>query len=343
MDANAKIEPRPWLVIAAFGVIYVVWGSTYLAIRVAMEGLPPFVMAGIRFLIAGAILFIAVRQRSTERLTWANWLWCGLIGTLLLVGGNGLVCWAEQYIASGLAALLVSTMPAWILILDWLLFSGPRPTGFVVLGLVLGLGGVVVLVGPAEVGGERIDWWGAMVGLMAPMFWSLGSLLSRRAKLPRLSLLSTSMQMLIGGAVFFLIASATGEWRQVKWDAMSTRSILALTYLILFGSLLALSAYNWLLKVCPASKVSTYAYVNPVIAVLLGALLAGETLSSRVVVATVLIVTSVVIIIRFKGRKPARSAGAALPVERPRIDAEVVEPAADSGAGSRKTGCCTTC
>ena len=206
------------------------------------------------------------------------------------------------------------------------------------LGIVVGLGGVVVLVGPSNIGGEQIHLTGTLVALCAPIFWSLGSLLGRSADLPKSSLLSTAMQMLSSSAVFFLVGTVAGEWPRIHWDAVSVKSMLSVAYLIVFGSVLALSAYNWLLRVCPASKVTTYAYVNPVIAVLLGALLADELLTPRVIIATVLIVASVIIIIRFKEKQAIQY----VEDDTPEVAAmgETIEPIRDAH-DARET--CATC
>lgn len=289
-------EPRLWFVAAAFLVVYVVWGSTYLGIRFAIETIPPFLMAGTRFLFAGAILYALTRRSQPEGISRQNWFAAGTVGLLMLLGGNGLVTWAEQYIASGHAALLIATVPLFVVAFDWLLYRAARPTPLAAAGLLLGLVGVYLLIGPSSIAGERLHPLGAGITLLASMFWSLGSLCSRGAKLPRSPFLATSLEMIIAGAAMILLGTALGEWRGFDLTAVSLTSALALLYLSLFGSILALTAYTWLLRVTTAARVSTYAYVNPVVAMVLGALLAEEAMTPRVVVAAGIILASVAMI-----------------------------------------------
>ena len=284
------------LVVAAFGVVYLVWGSTYLAILFAIETIPPFLMSGTRYVVAGILLYAFTRPRTSERLTIKNWLAAGSIGCLMLLGGNGLVCWAEQSVPSGLAALMIATVPLWMVTLNWLFFKGARPTAAIILGLVLGLIGLFVLIGPGSIGGEPVDSWGAIALMSACVFWSLGSLHSRHAHLPRSTFLATSMEMLMGGVALLTVGVLTGEWPKLDVAAVSLKSCLALGYLIVFGAILALTAYKWLLQVSTPARVSTYAYVNPVIAVLLGTAFAGEALTARIFFAAAVIVTAVIII-----------------------------------------------
>ncbi|HPF41081.1 MAG TPA: EamA family transporter [Phycisphaerae bacterium] len=284
--------------IGAFAIIYVVWGSTYLAIRYALETLPPFLMAGARYLTAGLVLFGVMRWRTDERLEWRHIRSVFIIGTLMLLGGNGLVCWAEQWVPSGVAALLIATVPLWMVTLDWLLCKGPRPGGMTILGLALGLCGIYILVGAERFQSERIDGWGAIALLSACVFWTFGSLYSRRAPLPKSTILATSLEMIFGGLSATIVGSLRAEWSMIHLDAVTLKSALSLAYLVIFGSIIALPAYKWLLTVCPPGRAATYAYVNPVIAVALGALFAGETLSHRVQLACGVIVVSVVIITR---------------------------------------------
>lgn len=293
---KTKSSPSSILVVAAFGVVYLVWGSTYLAILFAIETIPPFLMAGTRFLVAGLLLYFAVRSRTPEPLTIRNWLSAAVIGSLMLLGGNGLVCWAEQSVPSGLAALLIATVPLWMVMLNWLFYAGSKPTLLVVFGLILGLVGIFLLIGPGAIGGEPVDFFGAVALMSACVFWSFGSLHSRRANLPRSTFLATSMEMITGGVVLLAVGLFTGEWQRLDVSAISFKSCAALGYLIVFGAILALTAYKWLLQVSTPARVSTYAYVNPVIAVLLGTSFAGEELTSRVIFAAAVIVTAVVII-----------------------------------------------
>jgi drug/metabolite transporter (DMT)-like permease len=306
--AESTVPPAPsrLKIVAAFAAVYVVWGSTYLAIRIGVETLPPFSMAGVRFLIAGLMMYAFVRPRVTERPTARNWLATGIVGCLMLLGGNGLVCWAEQTVASGLAALLVATVPIWMVVLDWLIYRGPRPSRAIVLGLVVGLAGIYVLIGPEDLGGERLNVLGGVALLLACVFWALGSLHSRRAALPHSSWLATAMEMIVGGVALLVVGALTGETGHISLQAISLRSVLALAYLIVFGSMVGLTSYKWLLHVCAPARVATYAYVNPVIAILLGALV-GEPLTPRVALAAAVIVAAVVIITRYSAPSPRRT------------------------------------
>lgn len=297
MGQNPESRQAPTLlVLAAFAMIYVVWGSTYLAIRFAIETLPPFFMTGLRFLAAGVLLFAGARLRDRSPITWRNWLAAARVGILMFVGGVGLVTWSVQWVASGLAALLVATVPLWIVLLDWAVFRGARPTGAVMISLVIGLAGVYILIGPAALSGEPIDPVGAGTVLLACLFWSLGSLHSRKASLPSSAFLSASMELIVAGIAFFLITWSTGEWHRVDPAVVSMKSVMALLYLTLFGSILTVTSYVWLLRVVSASKVATYAYVNPVVAILLGATLAGEPVSARVVFSAAMIIAAVALI-----------------------------------------------
>ncbi|MFG0253183.1 MAG: EamA family transporter [Phycisphaerales bacterium JB038] len=292
----ANEPPRLWSPVLAFATVYLIWGSTYLAIRFAVETLPPFLMAAARFLLAGAILYPLVRRRFPGRLTRRHWVSAAIVGTLMLLGGNGLVCWAEQEVPSGIAALLVATIPLWMIGLDWALYREPRPTRRVLLGLALGFVGVIGLVNPLALGGERLHLPSALAVLAACGFWGLGSLYSRRHDLPANAFLSTAMQMLTGGVSLLICGTIVGEWGQVDLTGVSLASLLSLAYLVVFGSLIALSAYVWLLQNCSPAKVSTYAFVNPVVAVALGALFAGEPFSGRQAIAAAAIIGSTMLI-----------------------------------------------
>jgi drug/metabolite transporter (DMT)-like permease len=293
---EARAAPSLFLVLAGFAVVYLVWGSTYLAIRFAIETLPPFLMAGTRFLAAGFLLYPVAARRHSARLSWSNWRAAAVVGCLMLVGGNGLVCWAEQSVASGLAALIIATVPLWLVSLDWLLYRGPRPTPRIVIGLMTGLLGVYLLIGPERIGGQGIHLPGGVALLMAAGFWATGSLYSRRAKLPSSPFLATATEMIAGGAALVLIGTVAGEWSHVKIASVSAKSLAALVYLILFGSILALTAYMWLLRVTTSARVSTYAYVNPVVAMALGYAFADEPLTLRVVIAAAVILGAVALI-----------------------------------------------
>ena len=290
----------------AFAAIYLIWGSTYLAIRFAIETLPPFSMAAARFTVAGGILYVIARPR-TERPTRLNWVSAGVVGTLLLAGGNGGVVWAEQWVPSGLAALIIATVPLWMVLFDWLFAGGPRPSKMLLVGLVWGLCGVGLLMSSTELGAQsREALLGGLVVLGASVSWAAGSIYARKARLPRSPFLSTAMQMIMGGLVLSLMAAIAGEGGQLQLSTFSTKSILALVYLIVFGALIAFTAYIWLLGVSTAARVSTYAYVNPAVAVLLGWLLASERLDARAALA-VLIILSAVALVSVKGGDARRA------------------------------------
>lgn len=282
--------------ILAFAAVYIIWGSTYLAIRFAIESIPPFSMAAIRFLVAGGVLFAWARWRSNERLTWTHWRSAAVVGFLLLVGGNGGVVWAEQTVPSGITALIIAIVPLWIVLLEWM-NNGVRPNVFTSLGIFLGLVGILLLIGPGEITGTDtdVDWVGALVLIVATISWAIGSLYSRRAHLPQSPFLATAMEMILGGLFLAVIGFASGETLNVS--LASTKSLFALGYLIVFGSMIGFTAYIWILRVAPPSKASTYAFVNPIVAVFLGWLLAGEELSLSVITAMAIIVTAVAIII----------------------------------------------
>jgi drug/metabolite transporter (DMT)-like permease len=285
-------------VLTAFAIVYVVWGSTYLAIRFAIETLPSFLMAATRFLIAGVALYAWSRLvGGAVRPSAAQWRATAVVGTLLLVGGNGLVVWAQHRVPSGVAALLVGVVPCFMVLFDWLRSGGTRPGPRVVAGLVLGLLGLVWLVGPdALMGGGRVDFLGAVALVLASASWAAGSIYSRQAPMPPAPFLSTAMQMLAGGAALLVLGVAFGEPWAFDATAVSARSLLGWLYLIVFGSIVGFSAYVWLLRASTPAAVSTYAYVNPVVAVLLGWLLAGEELTARMLVAAAVIVSGVALI-----------------------------------------------
>jgi drug/metabolite transporter (DMT)-like permease len=274
---------------AALGALYVIWGATYLGMEIAIESIPPFLMASIRFLVAGAILFAIFRPR--ERPTLRHWISSAIVGTFLLVGGNALVAVAQERIDTGVAALIVATFPLWIATFDFAA-SGRRLRPLSVVGLLVGFAGIALLIRP----GGDIDLVGALICLFAPVSWAIGSLYARGARLPDTLLLGSGMQMLAGGAVLAVVGLVSGERFDVA--AVSGRSWVALAGLIVFGSVVAYSCYVWLLTVAPTELVSTYAYVNPVIAVLLGTLFLGEVITAWVLLAGAAIVASVVLIVR---------------------------------------------
>ncbi len=295
-------------IVLAFAAVYVLWGSTYLAIRFGVETIPPFLMAGVRHLTAGTLLFAWLRLRGAPRPEARHWRSAAVIGGLLLLGGNGLVTWAEQRVPSGLAALIVASVPIWMTVLDGLQ-RRQRPHGVVILGLALGLAGIAFLVAPGELaGGIHVDPLGAAALLTAALLWAVGSLYSKRATLPASTLLATAMEMIAGGLILLATSAVTREWHGFSLAAVSGRSLFALGYLIVAGSLLGFSAYIFLLGATTPARVSTYAYVNPVVAVFLGWLLAGEPVTPRTLIAAAVIVSAVALIIRHGAKRTVEPA-----------------------------------
>lgn len=280
--------------ILAFAAVYVIWGSTYLAIQYAIETLPPFLMAGVRFIIAGGILYLWARLRGVPRPRRIHWRSALIIGGLLLLFGNGLVAWAEQFVASGQAALLVAMVPIWTVLLEWIRPGGVRPSPTVLLGVCLGFFGLILLIGPGL--GGSIHTGGVIALLISSLSWTIGSLYARGAPLPRSPTLTNGIEMLAGGVLLLAVGFARGEWQSVELAAISGQSVIALVYLIIFGSLIGFSSFIYILTHASPTRVSTYAYVNPVVAVLLGWALAGEPLTARTIVATVIIVSSVALL-----------------------------------------------
>jgi drug/metabolite transporter (DMT)-like permease len=296
-------QPPRSKVIMAFAAVYVVWGSTYLAIRFGVETIPPFMMAGTRFACAGLPLYIWARLRGAPGPSWKEWRSAGVIGVLLLFVANGGLTWAEQRVPSGIAALIAATVPLWIVLLDWTLHGGARPRPGVIAGLVVGFAGVLMLIGPDQIlGHDRLDMAGIGVLLIAALSWATGSLYSRRAVLPSSPLLATSMEMLSGAAALFLLSGLSGEFQRFDPAAVSARSWLSVGYLSLFGSIVGFSAYVWLLRVAHASRVATYAYVNPVIAIFLGWIMADEAFTFQMLIAAAVIILAVVLIITSQSR-----------------------------------------
>jgi drug/metabolite transporter (DMT)-like permease len=277
--------------------LYLIWGSTYLAILMAIDTLPPFLMAGVRFVVAGALLMVWARSRGSGTSGMDLWRTATAAGMLMFLVGNGTVVWAEQFVPSGLVALLVATVPFWIVLLDWALGRGGAPGPAVALGLLLGFAGVAILVSGSEIGqAGREHFLGGMFVLIGAMSWAAGSLVARYGARPPSVAMGNGMQMLAGGVSLLVLGLLTGEATSFHPGTASTRSILALLYLTLFGSLLAFSAYIWLLRNTTPAVASTYAYVNPVVALLLGWALAGEALSPRTGLAAFVILSSVVMI-----------------------------------------------
>jgi drug/metabolite transporter (DMT)-like permease len=309
--------------VAAFAAIYLIWGSTYLAIAFAIETIPPFLMAGGRFLLAGGALYAWARWKGDPRPRLAQWGWAFFLGGLFFLVGNGAVTWVEQELPSGLTALVIALVSVWTVLLEWARPGGLRPSGMVLLGVVLGFAGVALLVLPTGSGGVAATG-GVLLLCFSTFAWALASVLSRTADLPASTPLVSGMEMLAGGVLLSLVSAGLGDWGRFDPARVDQRSLLAFGYLVIFGSLVAFTAFAWLLKVTTPNKVATAGYVNPMVAVLLGWGFGGEVLNGRIILASVVIVSSVVLIITgkelaFAGLGPAlRQAGRMLPAWRRR-------------------------
>ena len=285
--------------ITAFTVVYLVWGSTYLAIRFTIETLPPFLSAGLRFFLAGLVLYTFARLKNGESPPQKkHWKPAFIAGGFLLLGGNGSVVWAEHFVPSGLAALFIAIVPLWMVLLEWGWYKTKRPSRGVFFGIGIGFLGVWILMAPDffRLGLHSIHLGGALLLLLASLSWSIGSVYSRNANLPKSPFLSTAMQMIGGGTLLFLMGLAQGEYTHFHVVNFSAKSIGALIYLVLFGSLLAFTAYIWLLKNVGVALTSTYAFVNPVVAIFLGWAFAGEKLDVQTAIAALFVLVAVIVI-----------------------------------------------
>ena len=298
-------RPSAGLIWAGLLILYVVWGSTYLGIRVAVDTIPPFIMAGTRFALAGLVMlgFAVIRARGAIALpTRREWRDSFVVGGLLVGGGMGMVALGEETVPSGIAALLIAMLPLWIAVLGRI-FLGERLPMAAVVGIAVGLVGVGILVGPSASPAESFNPFGILALIISPISWASGSLFSSyRAKLPSDPLVATSAQMLVGGVVLAVMAGVHGEYGSFRPEAISTDSLAAFAYLVLVGSLIAFTAYVWLLRVAPLPLIATYAYVNPVVAVALGALVLQEPITPRTLVAGAVIVFAVALIITSRSR-----------------------------------------
>lgn len=301
---------RVW---AALLVIYFAWGSTYLAIRFAVESIPPFLLAGFRFFLAGLIVYTWRRLAGDPNPTLEEWKGPAIMGLFLLVGGNGGVVWAEQRVTSGVTALLIGATPFWIALVDWLRPGGTRPNWKIALGLVVGFAGITLLIQSSQQASaaERIDLLGALVLLLAAFSWAIGTVYGSRAVMPKSPFMATGIEMLVGGGVLLLIAVPAGEWSRFSLAAVTPHSFWAWFYLMTFASVFVLSVYTWLVRNTPLPLLSTYAYVNPLVAIFLGHMLAQEPLTWRILFSASVIISAVVLINAGRFARPRRQIAAA--------------------------------
>jgi drug/metabolite transporter (DMT)-like permease len=308
-------EHRPaWKTLSAFAIIYIVWGTTYLAIRVGVHEVPPFLLAAIRFSIAGGILYAWMIAQGERSPTARQWMAVSVIAILIFVLDYGLLFWAEQRVPSGIAAVMLATIPVFMALSEIIFLRTLKLTARLALALLIGIGGVAVLMSRSlGLAGPPVDKMGALALIVASVSWSLASVLTRKLALPPSKVMSSGAQMLAGGAFLGLTAAALGEFRNFHPETVSRAAWLALLYLIIAGSIIAYTAYVWLIHHESPTKVGTYAYVNPVVAVLVGYFLGGETLGVRTILGTLFVLTSVVVITTKRAERPV----ATLPAEDP--------------------------
>lgn len=301
---EAAAHPRTWKVLLAFAIIYFVWGSTFLAIRVGVHEVPPFLLAAMRFVVAGSVLYAWMRGRGTPSPTGREWGAATLLAVLIFVFDYGLLFWAEQRVPSGIAAVMMATIPAFMALSEILILKTQRLTLRLTVALLIGLAGVSVLVSRTlTFGGAPIDPLGACALIAASISWSISSALTKKLPLPSAKAMSSGAQMLVGGVLLMLAAGLLGEFSRFHLQAVSAKAWLALVYLIVAGSIVGFTAYVWLIHHESPTKVGTYAYVNPVVAVLVGYFFGGEALSARTIAGTALVLVSVVVITTAKKKK----------------------------------------
>ncbi len=316
-------HPRAWKVLLAFAIIYLVWGSTFLAIRIGVREIPPFLMAGMRFVIAGFVLFAWMRAKGTAFPSRREWLSITLLAVLFFVVDYGLVFWAEVRVPSGITAVMMATIPAFMTLSEILILRTQRLTLRLAIALAVGMAGVAVLISRnANFHDAPINTLGAVALLAGGISWGVGSALTRKLALPSNKAMSSGAQMLVGGILLTLTAASLGEFRGFHFEAVSQRAWIALAYLIVAGSIVAFTAYVWLIHHESPTKVGTYAYVNPVVAVVLGYFFAGEGMSLRAIFGTTLILVSVVVITTMPKKVANSPAEASAPVRTVPSDLE---------------------
>jgi drug/metabolite transporter (DMT)-like permease len=294
---QAMPRPHRWKILLAFAIIYFVWGSTFLAIRVGVREVPPFLLAGMRFFAAGVVLYAWMRAKGTASPTRREWLAASLLAVLIFVLDYGLLFWAEQRVPSGIAAVMMATIPVFMALAEILFLRTQRLTLRLGFALLVGIAGVAVLVSrSANLGDRAVNPSGAVALVVAAISWSVAAILTRKLPLPESKVMSSGAQMLVGGILLTLTAAALGEFKGFDVQAVSSRAWLALAYLIVAGSIIGFTAYVWLIHHESPTKVGTYAYVNPVVAVLVGYFLGGEALGARTLLGTLLVLVSVIVI-----------------------------------------------
>jgi len=316
---EADVNRPAWKTLLAFGIIYFVWGTTFFAIRIGVQEVPPFLLAAMRFLIAGGVLYAWMIAKGERSPTARQWMAASSISIFIFVLDYGLLFWAEQRVPSGVAAVMLATIPVFMALSEIIFLRTQKLTARLALALLIGIGGVAVLMSRSlNIGGAPIDKMGAVALIIASMSWSLGSTLTRKVELPPSKVMSSGTQMLVGGVFLALTAAALGEFRSFHPGTVSRGAWFALLYLIVAGSIIAFTAYVWLIHHESPTKVGTYAYVNPVVAVVVGYFLGGEALGLRTMLGTLFVLTSVVVITSTRAVRPV----APLPVSDPAKAAE---------------------
>ncbi|QHT65634.1 EamA family transporter [Rhodocytophaga rosea] len=287
--------------VAAFAAVYIIWGSTYLGVRFASETIPPLLMASVRFLVSGSILYIVARAKGASAPQPIHWRSSAITGFFLLLLGNGLMAWSLKFVASSMAAILVATEPFWLVLVAWLLFGKGKPAIKEVLGLVIGFAGIMILISAGNHSGSTVtNPIGVIMVMVSAIAWAIGSMYATKAVNTDSSILTVAMQMLAGGVMLVIAGTLVGEWKLLHFDAVTAKSLIALAYLTFFGSLVAFTAYSWLLGKVSPSLASTYAFVNPVVAIFLGWSWGGEAISGAMLLASGIIITSVILITQAK-------------------------------------------
>ncbi len=321
MPSTRTPQTPRWKLYAGFAAIFLIWGSTYLAIKFAVESLPPFSMSGVRFFVAGLVLFCWTWMREGGLPKLRHWGTASIGGTTMMLIGMGAVAWVEQWVSSGLTALLVATSPAWMVLLNWIWGDGARAGWRVWTGLVLGLLGMSLLVGPGDARGTAVSWTYLLILVTCSVTWVIGSLYTRRADKPESQTMYTAMIMLTGGILLTITGAVAGEWTDFSVYQMTWTSVAALAYLTIVGSLVAFTIYVWLMGVAAPAQVATHAYVNPVVAVILGWVIGGENVTIEIGLAAAGIVLGVVLMMS-EGGSAAEADSETVPVERQSVESD---------------------